>query len=227
MNRIRNPCGPHFIRTTFIHHSTQNQTKHEKNRYRRPCSHCSRRAPTHRAATASPALPRPQVWSRPISTRSCKFHLRHRRRDGTHRRDTCVPEVFVRRPRYVEDRSQLVRRLHLPDSRGNRPRIVLLLMEYGMNKGVGRSVEFRGLTSQYLFLFAAGMLASLLLTMVLYMAGPTARSAFSWRWSACRSWSGDVPHEPLLRPSRADETPGGAAASAPHHTPPEHPASDR
>ena len=30
MNRIRNPCGPHFIRTTFIHHSTQNQTKHEK-----------------------------------------------------------------------------------------------------------------------------------------------------------------------------------------------------
>ena len=35
-------------------------------------------------------------------------------------------------------------------------------MEYGMNKGVGRSVEFRGLTSQYLFLFAAGMLASLL-----------------------------------------------------------------
>ena len=42
-------------------------------------------------------------------------------------------------------------------------------MEYGMNKGVGRSVEFRGLTSQYLFLFAAGMLASLLLTMVLYI----------------------------------------------------------
>ena len=62
-------------------------------------------------------------------------------------------------------------------------------MEYGMNKGVGRSVEFRGLTSQYLFLFAAGMLASLLLTMVLYMAGAD-RSAFSWRWSACRSWSG-------------------------------------
>lgn len=23
MNRIRNPCGPHFIRTAFIHHSTQ------------------------------------------------------------------------------------------------------------------------------------------------------------------------------------------------------------
>ncbi len=53
-----------------------------------------------------------------------------------------VYRSFVGRPRYVEDRSQLVRRLHLPDSRGNRPRIVLLLMEYGMNKGVGRSVEF-------------------------------------------------------------------------------------
>ena len=43
-------------------------------------------------------------------------------------------------------------------------------MEYGMNKGVGRSVEFRGLTSQYLFLFAAGMLASLLLTMAHFLS---------------------------------------------------------
>ena len=101
-------------------------------------------------------------------------------------------------------------------------------MEYGMNKGVGRSVEFRGLTSQYLFLFAAGMLASLLLTMVLYMAGAD-RTLCILVALVCMSlvvW-GDVPHEPLLRPSRADETPGGAAASAPHHPPPEHPASDR
>lgn len=30
MNRIRNPCGPHFIRTAFIHHSTQNQTMRKK-----------------------------------------------------------------------------------------------------------------------------------------------------------------------------------------------------
>ena len=28
-------------------------------------------ASAHRAATASPVLPRPQVWSRPIATRSC------------------------------------------------------------------------------------------------------------------------------------------------------------
>ena len=59
-------------------------------------------------------------------------------------------------------------------------------MEYGMNKGVGRSVEFRGLTSQYLFLFAAGMLASLLLTMVLYMARSEERRV----GKECRSrWS--------------------------------------
>lgn len=99
-------------------------------------------------------------------------------------------------------------------------------MEYGMNKGVGRSVEFRGLTSQYLFLFAAGMLASLLLTMVLYMAGADRTLCIRGAGlHVARGW--DVPHEPLLRPSRADETPGGAAASAPHHPPPEHPASDR
>mgnify|MGYP001782056603 CR=1 FL=1 len=47
-------------------------------------------------------------------------------------------------------------------------------MEYGMNKGVGRSVEFRGLTSQYLFLFAAGMLASLLLTPLFTSSSRTA-----------------------------------------------------
>ena len=31
MNRIRNPCGPHFIRTTFIHHSYIIQPKIRQN----------------------------------------------------------------------------------------------------------------------------------------------------------------------------------------------------
>lgn len=96
-----------------------------------------------------------------------------------------------------------------------------------MNKGVGRSVEFRGLTSQYLFLFAAGMLASLLLTMVLYMAGAD-RTLCILVALVCMSlvvWG-------TFRMNRryaltADETPGGAAAPAPHHPPPEHSASDR
>lgn len=96
-----------------------------------------------------------------------------------------------------------------------------------MNKGVGRSVEFRGLTSQYLFLFAAGMLASLLLTMVLYMAGAD-RTLCILVALVCMSlvvWG--TFHMNRCYALTADETPGGAAASAPHHTPPEHPASDR
>ncbi len=34
-------------------------------------------------------------------------------------------------------------------------------MEYGINKGIGKSVEFRGLKAQYLFIFAGGLLAAL------------------------------------------------------------------
>ena len=44
-------------------------------------------------------------------------------------------------------------------------------MEYGVNKGVGRSVEFKGLKAQYLFLFAGGLLAVFVVFVVLYMAG--------------------------------------------------------
>lgn len=42
---------------------------------------------------------------------------------------------------------------------------------YNINKGIGRTVEFRGLKAQYLFIFAGGLLAILILVMILYMAG--------------------------------------------------------
>ncbi|MEZ0184624.1 DUF4133 domain-containing protein [Flavobacterium oncorhynchi] len=42
---------------------------------------------------------------------------------------------------------------------------------YSINKGIGRTVEFRGLKAQYLFIFAGGLLGMLVLTMILYMAG--------------------------------------------------------
>ena len=42
---------------------------------------------------------------------------------------------------------------------------------YQINKGIGRSPEFKGLCSQYLFIFAGGLLAILIAFMVLYMAG--------------------------------------------------------
>ena len=41
---------------------------------------------------------------------------------------------------------------------------------YPINKGIGRSVEFQGLKSQYLFIFAGGLLALFVLFVILYMA---------------------------------------------------------
>lgn len=41
---------------------------------------------------------------------------------------------------------------------------------YNINKGIGRTVEFKGLKAQYLFIFAGGLLGILVLVMVLYMA---------------------------------------------------------
>jgi len=42
---------------------------------------------------------------------------------------------------------------------------------YHINKGIGRTVEFKGLKAQYLFIFAGGLLAVLVLVMIMYMAG--------------------------------------------------------
>lgn len=45
------------------------------------------------------------------------------------------------------------------------------MKHYNINKGVGRTVEFKGLKAQYLFIFAGGLLGTLILVMILYMAG--------------------------------------------------------
>lgn len=45
------------------------------------------------------------------------------------------------------------------------------MSEYQINKGVGRQVEFQGLTAQYLFIFVGGMGAVFLLFVMLFMAG--------------------------------------------------------
>lgn len=45
------------------------------------------------------------------------------------------------------------------------------MSNYNINKGIGRTVEFRGLKAQYLFIFAGGLLGTLILVMILYMIG--------------------------------------------------------
>lgn len=44
-------------------------------------------------------------------------------------------------------------------------------MEYQINKGAGNPVEFKGLKSQYLFIFAGGLVGVLLAVIILYVAG--------------------------------------------------------
>lgn len=45
------------------------------------------------------------------------------------------------------------------------------MAEWEINKGVGRSVEFKGLKAQYLFLFAGGLLGTFIAVVVLYLIG--------------------------------------------------------
>lgn len=45
------------------------------------------------------------------------------------------------------------------------------MAEWEINKGVGRSVEFKGLKAQYLFLFAGGLLGTFIAVVVLYLLG--------------------------------------------------------
>lgn len=91
------------------------------------------------------------------------------------RRGESVREVQLRRPRHVEDGGELVRSLHLPDRGGYHPAFVLPVkqrtMDMEINKGIGRNVEFKGLESQYLFIFCGGLLAVFVVFVILYMAG--------------------------------------------------------
>ena len=63
--------------------------------------------------------------------------------------------------------------MYLPHRGGNHPTFFLLvtMASWEINKGVGRTVEFKGLKAQYLFLFAGGLLAVFILVVVLYLCG--------------------------------------------------------
>jgi len=45
------------------------------------------------------------------------------------------------------------------------------MSEYSVNKGIGKPAEFKGLKSQYLFIFAGGLLSLFIVFVVMYMAG--------------------------------------------------------
>lgn len=45
------------------------------------------------------------------------------------------------------------------------------MADYPVNKGIGRSVEFKGLKAQYLFIFVGVLLVLFVLFVILYMIG--------------------------------------------------------
>ena len=45
------------------------------------------------------------------------------------------------------------------------------MAEYFINKGVNKPAEFKGLQSQYLFIFAGGLLGTFVIFIVMYLAG--------------------------------------------------------
>ena len=44
-------------------------------------------------------------------------------------------------------------------------------MEYSVNRGIGHTAEFQGLKSQYLFIFAGGLLGLFVVIVIMFMAG--------------------------------------------------------
>lgn len=45
------------------------------------------------------------------------------------------------------------------------------MAEFSINKGIGKPAEFKGLKSQYLFVFAGGLLGVFIVFVVMYMIG--------------------------------------------------------
>lgn len=45
------------------------------------------------------------------------------------------------------------------------------MADYPINKGIGKPAEFRGLKSQYLFIFAGGLLGLFVVFVIMYMIG--------------------------------------------------------
>ena len=87
------------------------------------------------------------------------------------------------------------------------------MAEYPVNRGIGKPVEFKGLKSQYLFIFAGGLLAVFVVFIVLFMAGVN-----QWVCIAAARVA-DVPAQCPVRHIRADEDSRLQTASPVHHQP--------
>lgn len=67
----------------------------------------------------------------------------------------------------------MVRGVYFPDCGSHYFTVIfpLVMAEFTINKGINKPVECMGLKSQYLFIFAGGLLGIIILFMVMYMSG--------------------------------------------------------
>lgn len=78
------------------------------------------------------------------------------------------------------------------------------MADYPINKGIGHSVEFKGLKAQYLFIFAGGLLVVFFLVVVLCGSIGLHRLGSHARIIACM---GNIPSEQQVRRAWTDEAP--------------------
>ena len=95
-------------------------------------------------------------------------------------------------PDTSKTRRQLVLCLYLSDRSRHHLTFLLPLkpMEYPVNKGAGNPVEFKGLKSQYLFVFAGGLAMVLLMVVFLYLTGWTNGYAYPSESCPAACWCG-------------------------------------
>ena len=67
------------------------------------------------------------------------------------------------------------------------------MAKYPVNKGIGRSPEFKGLKSQSLFIFAGGLLALFVVFVIMYMAGKMCIRDSGWKPAPCCAPRSDTP----------------------------------
>ena len=92
------------------------------------------------------------------------------------------------------------------------------MSEYQINKGIGRSVEYKGLKAQYLFIFAGGLLAMFVVFVIMYIIGIS-------QWfchSHINSCLAHISSERQIWRTWTDETVGVKVSSAIHNQPSAH-----
>ena len=93
------------------------------------------------------------------------------------------------------------------------------MSEFPINRGIGKSVEFKGLKAQYLFIFVGGLLALFILFVIMYMAGVNQWFCIGFGLVAASVCVADLRPERQVRRTRLDENASPWQPPEVHHQP--------